>query len=373
MIRLLATLLLAGMLSTLPAAAQDEPWFRIGSDLFAADDAVRIGDTGLEDVFAAGERVELTSPITGTAHLAGRRLDLRGDVGGALYAAGVDIGIGAAVAGNATLAGYDVAIEAPVGGNLRAAGRHVRVSGPVAGTALIGGQDVTLESSIGGDVVIGADHVSFGPDARIDGRLSLYGEDAARVSIPESVIPADRIDRHTLRAEDLHREFGTRPVSWIAAAAAFLVGQILVVLLTGLLAAVVPAGVDRMQAIAGGHPLRTWWMGFLALSTLIGSVFVLGATLVGLLAAPVILLVAAVLILLGYLIGVYLLGCLVWSRFNRHMADTLSERLLVALIGTVSAGLLGQIPFLGLLALYVLGLVGIGSLTVALFRPEFDV
>lgn len=375
MIRILTmTMLLAFTLSTSPTAAQeDDHQFRLGADLFVADDAVSIDDSGLEDVFAAGERIDLASSIAGSAHLAGRRLEIRGPVGDALYAAAADVAVLAAVAGNASLAGYDVAVEGPVGGNLRAAARHVRIAGPVAGTAILGGQDVTLESTIGGDVVIGANRVSFGPEARIDGRLSLYGEDAARLDVPTNVIPADRIDRHTIRGEDTYHEIGTRPATWITAAGAFLAGLIFISVMTGLLAAVAPVGVDRMRTIAGGRPLRALWIGFLALSALIGSVFVLGATLVGLLATPVILLALAMLSFLGYLIGVYLLGSLVWSRFNRHPADVLPERLVVAAIGTVASGLLGLVPFVGWLALYALGLIGIGALTVALVRPEFDV
>ena len=94
-------------------------------------------------------------------------------------------------------------------------------------------------------------------------------------------------------------------------------------------------------------------------------------TLVGLLAAPAVLLLAFAMCLLGYLIGVYLLGRGLWGWFGQLPPDSFGERALVALIGAVLAALLALVPLLGWLALLLLALVGLGALSTGVLRPEF--
>jgi hypothetical protein len=354
-----------------PALAQDDGGFRFGGDLFASGGTVTIDAGGLDDVFAAGERVEVAAPITGSAHLAGRRVVSAADVPGTLYGFGQDVSVTAPVGGDAVLAGYDVAVDAAVGGDLRAAGQKLRVAGPVAGSALLAAGTVSLDAAIAGDAAIGADTLDFGPAARVDGRLMLYGEDAADIAVPDSVAPADRIERYPGEHRPTAGPFPERGPSWFALATRFVVGVLVLALLAFLAALVAPRGVEGLGERIAHRPLRTFGIGFLTLATLIGACVLAVLTIIGALAVPVILLATAILCFIGYVVAVYLAGRAVWSWADQLPPDTVPERALVALIGAAVVSIVALVPFLGWPLSLVLTLTGVGAITVAWLRPEF--
>ncbi len=369
MIRTLTAILLTICATTAVAAQEtdDEHTFRIGNDAYFTGDTVTVTTPGLDSVFAAGQRITLDAPLAHSAHLAGHNVNVTGNVTGDLYAAGTYIAVGAPVTGSASLIGYDITVGGGIGGNLRAAGSDIIVNGPVAGTALLAGESVAIHGVIEGDTAIGTEELIFGPDAKINGRLALYGEDADELAVPASVIPADRIDRHP----DLHQAMMNMGPNWWTVAGSFVLGFVLVGLFAAIVAVLAPAGLEELRRITGSSPFRTLFIGFLALSTLLGSAIVLGLTLVGLVLAPVILLLAVLLCLLGHLIAIYLLGRMVLARFGQLVPDTFPERFFTGLTGAVLIFLLALVPILGWLIVYLLTLVGIGAFSIGVFRPEF--
>jgi hypothetical protein len=363
-------LLLAALLGLgAPALAQDQDLFRFGGDAFYGGPDVTVGAAGADDVFAAAERVEISEAISGSALLAARRVTVDAAVGGDLYAAGADITVTAPVAGDATLAGYDVGVGASIGGDLRAFGRTVRVTGPVAGTAMLRGGTVAVDNRIEGDTTISADTVEFGPGAAIGGRLVLSGPRAAAVAVPAGVAAPDRIERRP--ATDGAALPAPPPRSWFAVGVGFVVSALILAALTLLVATLAPAKLEAIRDHTAERPFRTFWIGFLTLATLIGASVLAVLTVIGILAAPAIILAAAVLGLLGYLVAVYLVGRAVWDWIGQLAPDELSERALVALLGAAAVSLMALVPFVGWLLLLVLSLTGLGALTTAWLRPEF--
>jgi hypothetical protein len=357
------------VLVALPAAAQEEESgrFLFGGDAYMAGADVIMDARDVDDAFAAGERVELAAPVGGSAHLAGRRVTVGAEVGGELYAAGGDVSVAAPVAGGASLAGYDLTVGAAIGGNLRAAGANVAIDADVAGSALIAGGSVTIDGVISGDASIEADEIAFGPDARVDGELVLETREAAP-AVPAEVASADRVERRTLPSDEAR---GWERENWMALAIGYLVGILVLALLATLAAAIAPAGMERLRAIIDERPFRTFGVGFLALSVLVGASVLLVMTLIGILAVPVLILLAMVLGFLGYIAMVYLVGRAVWNWLDRFPPDTFGERFLAALIGAVAVSLVALVPFFGWIAIPLLTLTGMGAITVAWFRPEF--
>lgn len=353
-----------------PALAQDgNDVFRLGDDIYVAGGTLSLDTEGTDDVFAAGENIDLRAPITGSAYLAGRRVATHAEVAGMLFASGADVAASAPVGGDAMLMGYDVSVAAAVGGDLRAAARHLKLDAPVGGTALLAADTVEIDAAIAGDVAITANVVEFGPGASIGGRLKLStGEDEPVV--PESVIPPDRIERHAL-TEDLQILPEHGPRDWMAIATGAAIGALILTILVTLLSLIAPAGVERLSRIAADRPWRTFGMGFLALAVLVGSAILLALTILGLLAAPVVLLAAFGFAFLGYLIGVWMVGRGIWGWIGLLEPDTLGERFLTALIGAVIVGLAALVPFLAWFAVPVLTLLGLGALIVAWLHPGF--
>jgi len=363
------SVLVALLCAATAAAAQDEPaGFRLGADAFYTGRTVVHDTPDADDVFMAGERVDLVAPIAGTAHLAGRRLTAEGAVGGDVYAAGADVTLEAPVAGNATLAGYDVAVENTIGGNLRAAGGSVSVGAAVTGTALLAGGEVEIDGAIGGDVMLQADDLIFGPEATVGGRLILYAEADNAPVVPERVAPPARVE---IRSPSRWEEDTERASGWVAAIGSFVLGILILAVLALLAAVLAPSAVERLREHTAERPFRTLWIGFLTLSALIGAPILISLTLVGIIVAPAIVVLAVLIGALGFVIAVYELGHLVWRTIGQLPPDTFTERASIALIGATLAAVLSLIPLLGWIALLVMVLLGIGAFAIAALRPQF--
>ena len=358
------------MLVAVPAAAQDRSdLFRIGDDVYLAGTSVALTTAGVDDVFAAGERVDLSAAITGSAHLAGRRVNGNAEIGGDLYAAGADVTLRAPVAGDATLTGYDINILSAVGGDLRAGGAHLHVAAPIGGTVLLAGQSVEINGVIAGDTALAADDIAFGPEARINGRLRLYGEDVNDLIVPDRVVPSDRIERFNV-SERVGPGFTERGPRIAHLVIGFIIGVLVIAVFAALVATLAPQKLEQARELTRDRPLRTFWIGFLTLAALVGSSVLLVLTLIGILVAPAIIVLAAVLAFLGYLIATYLVGRALWGWFGALPPDTFLERALTALIGAVAVALIALVPFLGWLVILIVTLTGLGALAVEVFRPE---
>ncbi len=362
---------LAALFLALPAAADDAGGrFALGADVYSAGGSVAHAAAGADTVFLAGETVRQSAPIAGSGHLAGRRIAVAAAVGGNLYAAGMDVAVTAEVAGDATLAGYAVDLDAPLGGNLRAFAARLRIGAPVAGTALIGAERVTLDAAIAGDVALSAERVDFGPGARIDGSLRLYGDRPERLEVPERVIAADRVSRHP-RAD--WRGIDRPGPSWLQLIGGFLAGVLGVAAVAALIAAVAPATLAEMRRRILARPFATLGWGFLTLSAAIGAAVVLALTLIGIFVSPAALALAALGGFLGYVVGAYSFGAGLMIAVGRGEPDSLGARMLAALIGAGLAGLLALIPLAGWLFVLALVLAGVGAITLRVFRPAFFV
>ncbi len=353
-----AALLLLALAAAAPAAAEDA---RIGDDLFQSGEAVSAGASGIDDVFAAGDSVDLTAAAGGSVHLAGRNITVSAPVAGNLYSFGGSVTVAAPVTGDAALAAYDVTLKAPLTGDLRAAGRNVTLDAPVGGSALIAGDRVTIDAAVAGDATITARSLTFGPEGRVDGHLTVRGGDEA---IPSSAVAPERVDREPA----IVREPAPR---WGEIVAGYAIATLISAILVALMALIAPRCTERVREIVSERPGRSLWIGFLAQATLIGAVVLAILSLIGIPVAPLILIAAVVLSFIGYLIGVWTVGRAAWRRFDSLPPDGFGERLATALLGAIIVGLVTLVPFAGWLVGPLLTLAGLGGLTIATLRPEF--
>ncbi len=368
--KLFIAVLMGVLLSTvLPSAAQTA--LNLGSDKFLSGSNPLHDSSGTDDLFMSGDSVKSTSSVLGSAHLAGRNIVLDGPVAGDLYAAGMDVTISAPIEGDATLAGYAVTVS-DVGGDLRVAAKNLTLTGQVAGYSVVSGERVKFESQVKGDVHLTARNVEFSETAQIEGTLTVFEHEIGETEIPESVVPADRVER--------------RPVSGSEAAAEalemwdrdhplmkFVIRLLLITFIVGLIAALMPKVAAKVRQTTFRRPLSTLWLGFLALSAAIGSAIVLMMTGVAFVLVPVSLLVAFVGGLAGYLIGVYLVGIGVLTLLRRAPTEQVSARVLAACSGALVATLISRVPVLGWVGTLTILLIGLGGIAVLLFRPKFFV
>ena len=334
----------------------------IAQDRYLSGASVRFEGPLGADLFMTGNVVSVLAPVGGAAHLAGRRVTIDAPVAGDLFAVGFSVAGDAAIGGDASVMGYEVTLG-PVAGNLRAMGTQVAVAA-VGGYALITGAEITLQGAIAGDAVLVADALIFGPEARVNGALTVYAEDPASVTIPETVAPAARV-RIEQRAHYDGRHWSEKmpmqvPVWRVVAG--FLAGVLISGLIAAMVIAIAPQSVRNWRALALAHPGRAIWSGFLVTSALAGSGFVLMLTLVGVVLLPVMLILTTLAIFAGYALGSYVLGVGIWLALGRMMPEGLAGKFALACLGALLAGLAWLVPIAGWFFVLGLTMLGIGTL-----------
>ncbi len=370
MTRIIIGLALA-LLATAASAQEDSASLSFGGDMFLAGEDVRMTATGTDDLFIAGETVRAVADITGSAHAAGRRVSLDGSVGQDVYAAGMDLTVSGPVRGDASLAGYDIQVKGAIGGDLRASGAKITVDAPVAGYAVIAGEEVNLNSIISGDARVAGQGLVFGPDARVDGKLTVYEQHEGQAEVPDTVVSADRLERILLEDWEEGNWNVPRVFNWWDAVVSFITCVFVVAAIAALIAAVAPQQLAMMRSRTLEAPFRSLWLGFMMQSALIGSVLLFAMTIIGIFMVPAMIIISLIAGFIGYVVGTYAFGVGLLLAIGRSEPDTLGERAIAAGVGALLTGLLVLIPFIGWLFMISLTLAGVGALTVRIFRPAF--
>jgi cytoskeletal protein CcmA (bactofilin family) len=313
-------LLLPILLVTAGPALADIERQAIGGDLYVAGSGT--ADASAErDLFVAGGTVTARGTVGQDGHFMGMDVEIEAEVTGDVYAAGGTVTLRAPVGEDLTAAGFSLRTgeDSRVGGNARLAGGSVVVDGPVAGALLASGGEVALNAEIGGDVRILAGKVSFGEGARIGGRLDYTAPE--EVAIPASVIDPARVSftrseewEHMAEAS---RDWADREYPVLPGASAVF-GFLLVtigffVVLAAAALALAPERIEAMRREALARPWLALLGGVLGLATVLGLAPVAVMTVLGLPLLPAILLLALLLWILGYALGVYTVALRIWT------------------------------------------------------------
>ncbi|MFA8444220.1 hypothetical protein [Yoonia sp.] len=345
-----------------------------GGDTYLAGEAVTETLAATGDVFAAGSVVTTTGTTSGDTHVAGYDVAVGTQTGGDLYAAGSSVNIDAAVGDDITAAGFSVrsTASAVTQGNVRLFGRTLTIEGPVVGALTAFGGTVHLNAPVSGDAWIAAETLSFGPNARIDGNLTLSADDD--VVVPADVIPAARITREEWNTREMYREFDRSwdavempllPV-WLSLFSAFLISTIFLLLLAAIFLTFMSERVDKMRRRVTRQPLQTFLLGVIGLSALFGMVPVTALTVIGLPFVPFALLLIIVAWTLGYLLAAYAIAYRLWVAFDGGDTPSMVMRLVMIALAIVVVAVLNFIPFVGWVVNYTLVLLGVGAMTAAM-------
>ncbi len=229
---------------------------------------------------------------------------------------------------------------------------------------------MTLNGSVTGDAVLAVDSVTFGPEAKVVGALTIYASNPGSIKVPESVAPAARV-------KIVQRSVGNAP-NWSdvspvhlgvwAVIRSIVIGIVVTGLLALLVIALAPKHVQLWRDVAQAHPWRAILSGFLAASALVGSGFVLALTLIGALLIPVVIGLVIMAIFAGYALGSYVLGSALWLAFGRVMPEGLLGKFGLAMLGAAMVAVVWFVPILGWLFALGVTLMGIGTLA-ALVLP----
>lgn len=333
---------------------------QISEDLYVAGGRVDVFAEVNGDVVAAGGRVAIDSQVTGDVIAAGGTVTVRGRVNDDVRLAGGEVTINATVGDGAVAAGGNVLLApgATVGGNVMLSGGRVELAGRVRRDVRIGSGQVVISGQIDGNVELVGRSIEIKPGAIIRGNLTYRSPEVADID-PEA------------RIEGLVSHIATPMPGAVETAGGLAAGGFLLwisIALTGIvLYLLFPQTALSAARAAAAKPWMAMGLGLALFAATPVLGIILLVTGLGWLLAWLLMSVYAVLLLLGFLIGVLFLSDAAMRRVRRgREASKLGNSFAFALTLFVIM-VVGLVPLLGWLLVFLLLLLGVGGTTLQLY------
>lgn len=308
------------------------------------------------DLYAAGQTVTINGIVEGDLIAGANVVKVNGEVRGDVRAAGQAVHIHGQVGKNVSAWGQNVSVEktGQVAGELQAFAQYVDVDGRVARHVLGGGQMFNIKGEVGGDVqLLGVDDLRIAPSAAVAGKL-FY-----RAPHPGNIAPGVVSGEvEFVQEEKQERKEPLIPFGRLMAIASLL-------LLWLLLRSVLPTGVVAVSRKMEEQLLGSMGVGAIVLLAAPVAFLLLLMTVLGI---PASLLGIAVYLILIYLSKVFV-GIWLGGQLSRLLPWRLPT-LVWELLGVVLLWLVAQLPFVGWLISLLTAMLFMGSLALAIFRPD---
>ena len=277
--------------------------------------------------------------------MAAQDVEIRGAVRDDVRASGQYVRISAPVAGHIVAAGQSVMVDKEVGDWAWLAGSTVKVQGDVGGDLKILARTTEINSEVDGNVEVTGDELSVGPSAIIRGELRWRSENESEIN-PGAQIDGDYI-KEPLPAGDLDSGGGS----------VFTLGLIVAVTALFLLfSSPLRTSADRIAA----RPGISLVLGFVVLvSTPILALILLISGFGAWLGLAVLGVYFAVL-LIGVLAGLFAVSDLALRKLRPKPA--MWQAVAAIIVTVVAVGLLTKVPYLGMITVLLIWLLGIGSI-----------
>lgn len=338
---------------------------QINEDLYVAGRRVDVF-AGIDgDVIAAGGRVAVDSQVTGDVIAAGGLVTVHGNVDDDVRLAGGEVIINANVGDGAVAAGGNVLLapKATVGGNAMLGGGRVELAGTVRGDVRIGGGWIVISGQIDGNVELTGRYIVIKPDAIIRGNLTYRSPKAAEID------SAARIEGSVSHISIPMP--GTAEIAGGLASAGILLW--LSITLSGIaLYSLFPQTANAAVHIAVEQPWQVMGLGLALFTATPVLAIVLFATGVGWLLAFLLLNIYALLLLSGFLVGVLFLSNAALKRIRHDRELSKFGSGLAFALTLFAVMVVGLIPFVGWLFVFVLLLLGVGALAFCLYGVRWE-
>lgn len=359
-------LLLLSLFIVLPLHAQE------------VGEAVRIHGVVTEDVYAAGGTVDILADIEGDAVAVGGRITVGETIKGDLMAAGGAVSVRADIADDVRLAGGDVTLGGSVGGDAIAAGGNLTITPDVtvAGRGWFAGGRIDMAGTIGRELKATGGRIVL--SGRVNGDVELIGES---ISILDTAVIEGRLTYRSPEEAEIAggAQIGggvsyepiERPEMPVVAAAAGLgIVLLLSLFVTGTaLYVLFPRFAYDVVTTLRTEVWKCLGIGLAIFAATPVVISVLFLTVIGWLPALVIGALYLILLLAGFLAGIFYVGQFSFGLLKRTDISN-GKRLLAFAVALVVVMVLGLVPLLGTLLLFVLLLFGTGAIQLELYRAH---
>ncbi len=372
--RFIAALVLAGCLVPLSASAAT----------FATARTIVVSETPPDNAYLAGTDVTVAVPLLADLMALGGTLRIAASVAGDAMLGGATVAVLRPIEGDLRAVGGQVIVSAPVGGDLALAGASViasstardtriiggtvRMSGS-GGTAVVYGAEVYLSGTFNGDVeVVASDRLTLAEGTLVKGTL--------RYDAPQEVLlPAGSVIEGGVTytgASSFLPTVEQAKTFAIAGASVFFVVRILAVLIAAaLLAGLFPlftqAIADRALSRSPGRFALMVLLGFAVVFATPFLIFLLLVSFVGMGVAFLLLTLYLLLLMLGYLYA----GVLAGAALGRGLLKRQRVTWKFALLGMLTLYLVGTVPVIGAMIVFILFLAATGTIVVLAHRFAF--
>lgn len=369
-----------GLLALMPAiahgadmVARQEYTLQKGSvvegDLYAAAQSNVVAGDIDGDLVIAGAHTLVTGSVKGDVLAAGGTLELLGSVGDDVRIAGGTITIGKNVDGDVVAAGGVVHIVSgvTVGGDVIIAGGQVIVDGAVKGNVKVAGGEVTINGQVEKDIVVRADkQFTLGKDANSMG--SIWYRSPSALVIQEGAKTQNEPTFEKI-------EHPTRVDKKVQAAIAGLIGAItLIKLLITLITAIVIVTLFKKTA----HNLtkivvdsfgRELVRGFVVLIVAPAAILLAAISVIGIWFAFAGALLYVLLLMVAKVLMGIALGAVAMRSLKKQ--KELEVNWQSAAIGVVIIELVWLVPVLGWVAVFLLFLATLGSVSLLAYQKAW--
>jgi hypothetical protein len=326
----------------------------LGRDHFAAGQNVVVRQPVAGDLLAAGREVVVSEKVGCDAAAAGGMVRLNGNISNNTYAAGGEVFVNGTLSRNARLAGGTVEISpsSRIEGGASIAAGQVRMNGSIGGYLQATGGNVYIDGPVGGDVEAAGGQIELGPNARINGKLRYRSRAALKQDPAAQVVGGiEQLPFEVRVGRGIGRAFG-----W----AFFLFWTAGLMLLAAILLVLLP-GFGNVMSTLEARPGLSALVGFALLVCIPVASLILLITLIGAPLGLLSMIAYFALLIVGYLAAAAVIGDLLLKRPPVANSGTARWRIGAAICGIFVISLLGRIPALGGLIVFVALIMGMGA------------
>jgi cytoskeletal protein CcmA (bactofilin family) len=323
----------------------------VSSDLYAAGGSVSVDGVVRGDAIVAGGMVSITGSTTQDVMAAGGNLLITGQVGDDVRAVGGNLTVGGTIVGDIILTGGQLATlsSTVVGGDAVLTGGSVVFNGRVQGKAIISGGEISLNGRIEGPVEIYADTITISRSAVIVGGLTYSSPKEATIE----------------NGAQITGGITYKPIA-ARTASSYIFPTLVKFFMLFVSALVLGLALKRIALRIISHTHTGpgfWWSLLRGLIFLIVTPFafiILCITVVGVPLGIILLLIYILSLILAWIFTAIVAGAYLnrWI-FKQSDYDITWQTIF---LGSLLVIILGVIPFIGPLAIFVLMLVALGAL-----------
>ena len=349
------------------------------NDIKTAGARVNVLSEEATNIYAAGARINIDGKVKQNIWAAGALININTETKGNLHVAGSQLNIKGKVNGKARLAGANIKIYAEIGDELRAAAASINVSeeailppesvlaaamiefNGIAGDNLkLYAHEVVFSGQASGSVTVEGHDIQLNDTAQIDGDLIIRSSKDAVISPNARII--GEVTKTDLEDAEFYKDRdntnGRGGFFLVLSMSIFLLGLILVFFLQDF--------VEHEIKILRTQPATSLLWGIAVLFGIPLFFIISMITIIGIPIGIATLLLIPFLLILSFTTAI--LGVSDWLFNRKNATKKMGQRVLLLLAGMFLFVILGFVPFLGGLLIFLAMLFGLGASSVTIGR-----